>query len=205
MKSNKVSIKDLFKEIGVDIEAKDKNGGTSVHRAALNEYTEALKYLNEAGVDMKAKDNHGMTPVHDAALGGCTKALKYLIEEAGANVNAIDDVGMTPAHYAARDGHLEALKYLIEEAGADVNVQDINGYTPLDTAYQSFREEERMEERWGKERLKEKKELKEIINLLKKAGAKTGEELRGEKKQEDTFERAGRPCDDGNNDITKLN
>ena len=63
-------------------------------------------------------------------------------------------------HYAA-DGYKEVVELLIAK-GADVNVLDGGGYTPLDRAI--------------------KKNHTEIADLLRKHGAKTGEELEAEGK-----------------------
>ena len=61
-------------------------------------------------------------------------------------------------HYAAQLGHKETVELLIAE-GADVNAKDFGGTTPLDMA-----------------------DDKEIADLLRKHGGKTGEELKAEGK-----------------------
>ncbi len=167
------------------LNVQDNNGITPLHNAARNN-TDGLRVLIENKAKLNVQDGNGMTPLHEAATYN-TEALKVLIEnKAKLNVQSI--VGMTPAHLAAWK-NIEGLKVLIENK-AKLNVQDNNGKTPLDVVYESFREEER----FGKERLKEKKELKEIINSLKEAGAKTGEALREEKKQKDLSKKVGEVC-----------
>ncbi len=128
---------------------------------------------------MEAKDFYDlMTPAHWAAMRGQTEALRCL-KELGANVNDIyDRYNTTPVQLATQHGHTEALKYLVEEAKVDKNTIDALGRTLLDWAIS------------GKDT--------EMGNILRENGAKTGEELRKEEKQEDTLERAGRPCDNGN-------
>ncbi len=161
-------------------------GRTPAHRAAIEGDTEKLKDCKRA--DLEAKDNNGITPVHLAAMmNRHTKALKYLIEEVKVNLNVQDIKGMTPVHYAAGN-NVGGLKVLIENK-AKLSVQDINGKTPLDIAYEHFRLEERLEK---------KKELKEIINLLIKAKAKTGEELREGEKQKFPPKKVFNVCSPGN-------
>ena len=87
---------------------------------------------------------------------------------AGANVNAKDEYGDTPLHNAALMGHKEIVEILIN-ANADVNAKNnANNQTPLDNA--------QMNARLGHQ------SNKEIANLLRKHGAKTGEELKAEGK-----------------------
>jgi cytohesin len=62
---------------------------------------------------------------------------------------------------AVHEGHKEIAKLLIEK-GADVNAKDDFGRTPLDLAIQKSRTE--------------------TIDLLRKHGGKTGEELKAEGK-----------------------
>ncbi len=166
---------------------RDGFGRTPSHLAAMKGDTKALRYLGELEADLEDKDYFGMTPAHCAAKNGHTKALRCL-EELGADLNARDHEDRTPASHAAEHGHFETLNVLIENK-VKLNAQDINGETPLDMVYKYFNIT------YGHYRLEE---IKEIINPLKKAGAKTGRELRKEKEQEDTFERAGKVCDRGN-------
>ncbi len=163
-----------------DIKAKDNLGRTPAHLAARGGQTGALRCLRELGANVKAKDNYALTPAHFAAQNGQTGALRCL-RELGANINTGDNEGRTPAHWAIMGEHLEALKYLVEEVKIDVNIINKNGDRLLDIAYFYFKF------KW--------EGMKEIINLLKKAGAKTSEELREEKKQKAAFvERAKNPC-----------
>ena len=64
-------------------------------------------------------------------------------------------------HSAANSNHKEVVELLIT-AGADVNAVNLRGQTALDLA--------------------ESKEQKEIADLLRKHGAKTGEEFKAEGK-----------------------
>ena len=86
---------------------------------------------------------------------------------AGANVNAKDEYGDTPLHLAALMGHKEIFDILIN-ANADVNAKDANNQTPLDIA--------QINARLGHQ------SNKETADLLRKHGAKTGEELKAEGK-----------------------
>ena len=95
--------------------------------------------------------------IHAAARQGKIEAVKQHLTD-GVGVNAKSERRRTPLHSAAREGHKEVIELLIAK-GADVNAKDDDGTTPLDMA-----------------------DDKEIADLLRKHGGKTGEELKAEGK-----------------------
>jgi len=97
--------------------------------------------------------------INDAAKEGNTEAV-YQHLAAGTDVDLKDRFGDTTLHNAAWNGHKEVAELLIEKA-ADVNALGDNG-TPLDWAI--FRKHP------------------ETVELLRKHGGKTGEELEAEGK-----------------------
>jgi ankyrin repeat protein len=169
---------------GEDVNAKDKDGGTpldlaiadnktetakllrkhggkygSIHTAANDGDTEAVKEFLATGVDVNAKDNlgstslhaRGRTPLHRAASGGHKEVVELLIAE-GADLEAKDADGFTPLQYAAADGRKKIAELLIAK-GADVNAK--RG-APLNAAILT--------------------KHTEIAELLRKHGAKTTKE-----------------------------
>ena len=107
-----------------------------------------------------------LNPKHQAVAVGNIEAVKQHLA-AGADVNTKDEFGVTPLHNAVWEGHKEIAKLLISR-GADVNVLDGDGYTPLDLAIYL---DELVDS------LEDKAANKEIVNLLRKHGGKTGEEI----------------------------
>ena len=91
--------------------------------------------------------------IYNAAYTGNIEAVKQNLA-AGTDVNAKNEWGGTPLHYATFGGHKEVVELLIAK-GADVNAKDDVGDTPVDWAAK-----------------------KETADLLRKHGAKTGEELK---------------------------
>ena len=127
----------------------------SIHEAAGNGDIEAIKQHLAAGTDVNAKDGGGWTPLFYAAFSGRTEVAELLIAE-GVDVNAKDNLGTL--RYAASGGHKETVELLIAN-GADVYAKGGgNGTTPLDMAIRLRRTE--------------------TIDLLRKHGGKTGEELK---------------------------
>ena len=133
----------------------------SIHDAAFEGNIEAVKQHLAAGVDVNAKsDKLGTTPLHYAAKRGEKEIAELLIAK-GADVKAKTDFEYTPLHWAAVSGHKEVAELLIAN-GADVNAIIVSGQyqgkTPLDMAIRLRRTE--------------------TIDLLRKHGGKTGEELK---------------------------
>ena len=120
------------KTTNADVNAKDSDGATPLHEAALNGNTENVKLLLDKGADVNAKDTDGWTPLLLAAANGHTETVKLLIDK-GADVNAKTSNGATPLHWAAFEGNTENVKLLIEK-GADVNAKGEDGFTPLGAA-----------------------------------------------------------------------
>ena len=106
---------------------------------------------------MNAKDENGVTPLHWTK----TEEIAELLIAKGADVNAKDDwSGSTPLHRAATFGYKEIAELLIAK-GADVNARTGSGETPLDLAIKY-------------------KNTGYVVDLLRKHGGKTGEELKVE-------------------------
>jgi len=127
-----------------------------IHDAAKTGDLAGVQAQLDAGADVNAKDKNEWTPLHNAATQGHKEIVELLLAK-GADVNAKHKYGLTPLHRAAFYGHKEVVQMLIA-AGADVNAKADRGDTPLDKA----------------------KRHPEVAALLRKHGAKTGEELKAE-------------------------
>ena len=144
---------------GTDVNAKDGGGWTLLLQAVAGGHKEIVELLIDNGADVNGKDKLGWTPLFYAAFSGRTEVAELLIAE-GVDVNAKDNLGTL--RYAASGGHKEIVELLIAN-GADVYAKGGgNGTTPLDMAIRLRRTE--------------------TIDLLRKHGGKTGEELKAEGK-----------------------
>ena len=147
----------------------------NLYEAAESGDIEAVKQHLADGTDIELKcTGCGSTALGHAAKYGHNEIAELLIEN-GADVSAKDESGGTPLHLAALMGHKEIAELLIAK-GADVNAKfektgDEVGLTsieiflvltPLDWAIEDNHTE--------------------IADLLRKHGAKTGEELKAEGK-----------------------
>ena len=137
----------------------------SIHMAVNQANIEAVKQHLAAGTHLEVKDKHNLTPLRLAAAYDHKEIVELLLAN-GANVNALDYVREdTPLHDVASRGHKEIAALLIDN-GADVNAKDIDGTTPLDLA---LNHAALLGDR-------------QIADLLRKHGGKTGEELKAEGK-----------------------
>ena len=115
-----------------------------------------IKRQLDFGKDVNSKNQFGATPLHFAAKQGHKNLATILITE-GADTNAEAYDKSTPLHSAVISGYKEVAEQLIAN-GADVNAKGYEGSTPLDNAIE-FKHSD-------------------TVDLLRKHGGKTGEELK---------------------------
>ena len=92
-------IKDFLAK-GADVNAKDEDGLTPLHRAALAGHKEIVELLITNGAEVNAKDGDGFTPLVFAVDIGHKEIVEILIAK-GADVNVKDE----NSHTLARSGH----------------------------------------------------------------------------------------------------
>jgi|SRR5579871_624149 len=131
--------------------------GSPTMWAAIGHHYESLHLLIQYGGSLQQRDSNGETALSWASANGNIADIPMLLD-AGADINSQDNNGDTPLGVVCRygRGHYEAVPILIQHH-ANPNLRDERGYTPLDWAL--YRED------------------KSLYSLLRKAGAKTGDEL----------------------------
>ena len=139
----------------------------SIHRSARQGEVEyIIRHIN-AGSDVNEVNNsNGQIALHYASTHNHLPIIKILIDN-NSNINLKDKIGMTPLHLAALGGHKEATKIIID-SGALLNPINIYRETPLDAALKNFKIDSQ----------KVKLNKKDTVDLLRKHGGKTGEELK---------------------------
>ncbi len=146
---------------GADVNAKDFYGRTALMEGTLIDvpvlegtkegYIDIVKFLLEHDADVNIKDGYGQTALHHAKQDS---NIAKLLLECGADVNAKDDSGETALISALHYGSIDTVYVLLEHISEmkDINAKTEEGYTAL--------------------LLAEMKNYQDIVDLLKKAGAK---------------------------------
>ena len=111
-----------------DVNARNMKGQTPLHLAVLFEGEQLVELLLINGADANAYDNKRIVPLHKAKYAAAKLLLSY-----AADPNFQDEEGNTPLHLNARHGYHKTVELLIS-AGADPTILDDRGRTPLDHA-----------------------------------------------------------------------
>lgn len=134
---------------GAQANAQAADGSTAMKQAAVMGHKDIVELLLQKGAEIDARDWLGTTPLMNAVLGDHLEVVKLLITK-GANVNARDDGKRKLYARAAFMGDVKTQKQL-EQSGV-LNTRHEDGNSVLDWAKASSN--------------------KEIVNLLKQAGAR---------------------------------
>lgn len=82
-----------------NINAKDHDGCTALHRAAKSWKNEKVKFLIENGADINAQDDNGRTALHHMCRQGLINIVEILVDS-GADLEIKDKDGNVPVFYA---------------------------------------------------------------------------------------------------------
>ena len=106
------------------LDARDDQGRTPIHLAALHGTPAVVAALGEAGADLDAADEQGRTPLHLVAVFGDDPAIVTALVRAGASLDAQDTRGRTPLEFAETFGEEPAIVAALREAVTEANATD---------------------------------------------------------------------------------
>ena len=148
---------------GANVNAFNINIISPLHYAVSSSQNDIVELLISKGADVNfIGGNRGFSPLIVAINGNNVEVVRMLLTN-GADINAKDGNtnGESPLFYSLNSGNIEITKMLIDE-GADFNMKNNKSLTPLDRVIG-----------WNDDF---------SADLLRKHGAKTGEELKAEGK-----------------------
>jgi ankyrin repeat protein len=119
----------------VDVNAREKNGRTSLHYAAFKGRVEVAQFLLDHGANATLETKEGKTALHIVSRGEYDSeehgiGIAQLLLERGVDVHAQDNYFATALHYAAFDGRFSIVQLLLDR-GANPNAESDLGRTPL--------------------------------------------------------------------------
>ncbi|XP_069700744.1 golgin subfamily A member 6-like protein 22 isoform X3 [Periplaneta americana] len=121
-------------EVGANLEHKDRQGRTELHRAAKRGDTHRVQLLLDAGSPVNAVDHYGRTPLWLAAEQGRQDACRALLA-AGARLDVKGGrTGCTALHVAALNGRRAVCELLLAAGARPNEPDDTNQWTALHRA-----------------------------------------------------------------------
>jgi hypothetical protein len=123
---------ELLTRTKTDVNARNADGETLLHRAVETGMKRVVQALIAAGADPHARSKNGETALHLAALHP-EPELTDLLLGAGADAQARNADGESALFWAVLSGHIVVAQRLLAR-GADPNAADRKGNTPLHAA-----------------------------------------------------------------------
>ena len=128
----------MFQYLIKNINPKNKDGFTPLHRAAVIGNLNLSELIIRSIEDKNPGEINGLTPLHLATYEGHLSVCQLIVEnisEDCLNPKTLCKKGMTPLHVAANKGYLQIFELLFRKV-KDKNPVDNNGETPLHYAAQ---------------------------------------------------------------------
>ena len=122
----------MLLEKGLDVNSKDNQGNSLLHKAIFYQNKNLLDLLIQKGADVNVKDNRGETPLILAIKFHRLDIVRLLIEK-GADVNVKDGEGFSFLYHLILLKKLDLIELALQK-GADVNIKSRKGETPLISA-----------------------------------------------------------------------
>ena len=126
-------VKALVEKSPQVLDARDGDGRTLLHYAAVGGNADLINYLVEKGAKLEPRDARQKTPLHLAAMNDRKDAVAALLKR-GAALETRDDYLRTALVLCARERGMAATGRVLIEAGADVNAVDKFGEGALGLA-----------------------------------------------------------------------
>ena len=151
--------------IGVEIDTKDLNGNSLLHKAVNEKCEYTVKLLLDSKPDVFAKDEKGRTLIHNAIWKDDLRYFKLIHNHDENIINQADKFGVLPINYAAFMGKVDLVKIMLEE-GAHVNNTNIISPKMIEF-FSKFHDNIRNLEKFAENKIEEQN-LKLLSSSMKK-------------------------------------
>ncbi|KAL4804848.1 hypothetical protein BDV18DRAFT_161941 [Aspergillus unguis] len=121
---------ETFLHAGIDINAKDTNGQTALHRATRCESESMIRALVANGAEIDIKDDDGKTAWRANLVNHRNRDILDLLLAFGADPNTVGTGGVSELYAAAAGGNTKMVDYLLV-SGANPSIKTIYDWTPL--------------------------------------------------------------------------
>ncbi|KAG9135407.1 hypothetical protein Leryth_007174 [Lithospermum erythrorhizon] len=119
----------------VDINVRDKNGLSAIHKAILGKKQAICNLLLRESANPFIRDKEGATLMHYAVRTASCQMIKILLLY-NVDINQQDDDGWTPLHLAVQSCRTDVVRLLLIK-GADKTLRNQDGLMPLDLCLHS--------------------------------------------------------------------
>lgn len=125
-------LKYLLERPDIDLNARDREGQTALHKAVLAGNNEAVRLLIEKGADYRVSDTKGKLPL-DYAIEQGKREIVSLLPQMSSGIFSRSTVNPETFLAAVRKVDVELVKELLQK-GFNVNQANARGWTPLHEA-----------------------------------------------------------------------
>jgi ankyrin repeat protein len=132
LKKNEEMFHLIMKDPKIQINIKDNQGATPLHRAIKENVKIAMALIAHPEIKINEKNKNGFSALHLAIENKKEAIVTALVEHPQIQINIKDKEGNTPLHLAASEGNFEIVKTLLKNA--DINEVNNKGETPLQIA-----------------------------------------------------------------------
>ncbi|RYP60561.1 hypothetical protein DL769_008049 [Monosporascus sp. CRB-8-3] len=118
-----------LRKAGADIDMRDTNGETLLHKHVTSGDVPMVRFILSLGADPNLTDDSGRSPLHAAVADGGREIAPEMVKrlrKKGANMNAQNSLGQTALHIAVLWGRADVV-HMLCQSGADLNIADETG------------------------------------------------------------------------------
>ena len=128
-----LKVSELLGKPGVDVNVKNKEGSSLLHKAIeLGRLCSLGMLLLRPNLNVNITDKNSNTPLVTAIIHNQVDLAEMLLKDPQINVNSLNNDMMTPLHIAVMHENIEFIQLLLSRSDIKITEKDKNGHIPLD-------------------------------------------------------------------------